>query len=915
MINKIPNPNTKKFIISYVGDFLGDIIRTYNLDLFSRGLAKVGKKIYPHTSLTGNVYDFTSARLDNGATGPTGPTGLTQKIWAVSEGKNILHSYNKEFFEVGPIGGFSSDEDTGFGSDMFAVGDETGEDLEVTPVSIDGTTREFEVGVFDTAERLSQSITNVSGPLNKVIVEVKKAGTNADLTVTVEEDNSGVPSGVALTTAVFPKEDITDDYALLEIENFDTQINLDREKKYWINFKGNDNKFKYIIGADDEDDIYEDGELFVGKVGAIWKFVTTFLSTTNTVYPNGGDGEMWGTTWTPAEVNHANFGIWVGGNTSTAPTATEYGIDHIRARIHYTDEGVASVTAFRSPTANNSVELGGLPVDPWTNPSNAYTENGSYATSSMGDEKISCWKTFGFTVPVEATVTGIEVEIKGLLVVNGLSTNYPHLSGWLTKDSANIVGSGKSFGLKPPTDLKMDLGMKYPAAPERLYLSTTKDIRFLNKENGIWESLWKGILQQDEFNEDYPVIVKNLGAGGTLMIGNENKIHSTIATAVNPSEVELNRLIFDASYYINWMGVTSNAVFIGLAHKNSEILPAQVVHYEPGAERTRIYTIKEGATMGFVMNENCYIIDKKGQLRGYTGQSFQTINYFPPFYREEFIETLPHRNGITVRGDIAKIAWKGQYPDPSGIWVFENGNIYHKQSLVFDATTLNSLGAIEVEDLGAVYEEDELYVGGSVLDGSEAEIKGIYSTIKTAVSDENRASIITSKMISPEIDNVWQDLAIKYRNGTFIVKQKVEADGTTEGAGAYSFSGTWTAAKTFTSTDANFIAEVNNGNIKVGDEVIIRKGTGAGLTAHIESITGTSTKTVVIDDGLAVTTGKFKFSCERWKKINLSYKTDKLSAQASLKDKRLENAQFKIDTRGTLEEIQIQSIVDKTLKK
>jgi len=453
--------------------------------------------------------------------------------------------------------------------------------------------------------------------------------------------------------------------------------------------------------------------------------------------------------------------------------------------------------------------------------------------------------------------------------VSDLGDSDKYISARFTKNGADGVGNGLRFGFNPPVDLKMKMEITYPAAPERLYLSTTKDIRFLNEENGVWQSLWRGILQQDEFNEDYPVIVKNLGAGGTLIIGNENKIHSTIATAVSSSEVELNRLIFDSSYYINWMGVTSTAVFIGLCHKNSEILPSQVVHYEPGAERTRIYMIKEGATMGFIMNENCYIIDKKGQLRGYTGQSFQTINYFPPFYRDEFITTLPHRNGIIVKGDIAKIAWKGQYPDPSGIWVFENGNIYHKQSLVFDKTTLNSLGAIEVEDLGAVYEEDELYVGGSVLDGSEAEIKGIYSTIKTTVSDENRANIITSKMISPEIDNVWQDISLKYRNGTFIVKQKVEADGTTEGADAYSFSGTWTALKTFTSTDANFITEVDNGNIKVGDEVIIRKGTGAGLTAHIESITGTTTKTVVIDDGLTVTTGKFKFSCERWKKINL----------------------------------------------
>ena len=51
----------------------------------------------------------------------------------------------------------------------------------------------------------------------------------------------------------------------------------------------------------------------------------------------GADGDLWGTTWTPAQINAATFGV-VLSVTNTAGTAK---VDHIDVTVYYTREGVA----------------------------------------------------------------------------------------------------------------------------------------------------------------------------------------------------------------------------------------------------------------------------------------------------------------------------------------------------------------------------------------------------------------------------------------------------------------------------------------------------------------------------------------------------------------------------------------------
>lgn len=71
---------------------------------------------------------------------------------------------------------------------------------------------------------------------------------------------------------------------------------------------------------------------------------------TGTAWPTGAGGiatygsasDLWGTTWTPSDINNANFGAVLATNeTGTAKFPATGNVDFFRITIDYTDNGVA----------------------------------------------------------------------------------------------------------------------------------------------------------------------------------------------------------------------------------------------------------------------------------------------------------------------------------------------------------------------------------------------------------------------------------------------------------------------------------------------------------------------------------------------------------------------------------------------
>jgi hypothetical protein len=112
---------------------------------------------------------------------------------------------------------------------------------------------------------------------------------------------------------------------------------------------------------------------------------------------------------------------------------------------------------------------------------------------------------------------------------------------------------------------------------------------------------------------------------------------------------------------------------------------------------------------------------------------------------------------------------------------------------------------------------------------------------------ESRGYLISPKVFSRETTDNFNNFVIKYsplkESDKIIVKYRTTDDGRDLINWAGRWGITWTSKNTFTTT------EVDWSNAKVGDEVEVLHYAGAGLIAHISSITSLSgTYTVTLDD-------------------------------------------------------------------
>lgn len=74
-----------------------------------------------------------------------------------------------------------------------------------------------------------------------------------------------------------------------------------------------------------------------GVIQATDRSTTTFYPTSDTYEDHGGSTDLWGTTWTPADINNANFGAaFASVKPVTSGGARTVNVDHIRVTVDYT---------------------------------------------------------------------------------------------------------------------------------------------------------------------------------------------------------------------------------------------------------------------------------------------------------------------------------------------------------------------------------------------------------------------------------------------------------------------------------------------------------------------------------------------------------------------------------------------------
>lgn len=59
------------------------------------------------------------------------------------------------------------------------------------------------------------------------------------------------------------------------------------------------------------------------------------VASTDTYYSFGGDNESWGLTWTPSQINSADFGMAISFRTDSSPGSSVVLVDHVRVTVYY----------------------------------------------------------------------------------------------------------------------------------------------------------------------------------------------------------------------------------------------------------------------------------------------------------------------------------------------------------------------------------------------------------------------------------------------------------------------------------------------------------------------------------------------------------------------------------------------------
>lgn len=373
-------------------------------------------------------------------------------------------------------------------------------------------------------------------------------------------------------------------------------------------------------------------------------------------------------------------------------------------------------------------------------------------------------------------------------------------------------------------------------------------------------------------------------------------VDSDFIASIDTSDV-ISSGSYEIDLNISWretitcMEASASSIFIGTvvpsSASDSGDLRGAVYEWDGiSSTITRKYTLdSEGVLAMYVKNDVPYIVDTRGILRQYTGNSFEEIGRLP------YKDVLPYNNTTTGNGRFINpnglISTKentflvlvnnllgdnsGSILEniPSGIWEWseENGFI-HKYSLGYTTdTTITDYGQNRVSDVGALFEFNRYNTSasrnGRFIAGATYYTNATSTNSAIFYDDTNNTLqkygyFVTTWMLSSGLQETWKKIAAKYRQfldseDKIIVKYR-----TREATPIYATT-TWTLTNQFTTT--------TDLSSYVGYEVEVIQGTGSGKTAHITTVSGSGTYTVTLDEDFAGVSGTAKVRVQNWKKL------------------------------------------------
>ncbi|MEO8133624.1 MAG: DUF6701 domain-containing protein [Betaproteobacteria bacterium] len=104
-----------------------------------------------------------------------------------------------------------------------------------------------------------------------------------------------------------------------------------------------------------------------GTIQATDNSTTTFYPTSNTSEAHGNATDLWGTTWTPADINNVNFGaVFATQKTVTAGGGRTISVDYIQITIDYVIPVAAVINTYYPGSASVAAGAGSITLGPAT---------------------------------------------------------------------------------------------------------------------------------------------------------------------------------------------------------------------------------------------------------------------------------------------------------------------------------------------------------------------------------------------------------------------------------------------------------------------------------------------------------------------------------------------------------------------
>ena len=256
------------------------------------------------------------------------------------------------------------------------------------------------------------------------------------------------------------------------------------------------------------------------------------------------------------------------------------------------------------------------------------------------------------------------------------------------------------------------------------------------------------------------------------------------------------------------------------------------------------------ALCGFAVAGIPYLVTKRGSIKRFTGQGFQTVQEFPTVEANSVITDI-NPNGVFVEENTVKMVVdfgsNSIFRALSGVWTYntDTNNLLLTEQLTngtdYGQGELDAVGAIKQVPVG----QGRFLVGGSVYTAYTGTTKQAIFTSDEG-STSARGYFVTSKIPAQNVRNFYRQVFAKFRklknsSDRIRIAYQVAESNTLP---AYETI-TWVTSTTFTGS---------NSNVTVGDFVEIIAGDNAGALAKITDIASGTPNTYTIDTTLNAST-------------------------------------------------------------